>query len=111
MTSRGTYGRSSSDLLGRLPALGRSTSVVTAVRLSLWTRNWPHRVDADDDRADRVERQLVADVAAAEQLAEEAALALRQPDEHARARSSSTAVTSSSPPLIAKRRRSSCMGT
>ena len=41
----------------------------------------PHRVDADDDRRARVERQLVADLAAAEQLAEERALARRQADE------------------------------
>src|SRR5207342_252338 len=38
-------------------------------------------VEADDDRAARIERQLVADVPAAEQLAEEPALAGWQPDE------------------------------
>src|SRR5439155_4409531 len=53
-----------------------------------WHRLWSgaghraHRVDADDDRADRVERQLVADVAATEEIAEQPALTLRQADEH-----------------------------
>ena len=40
-----------------------------------------HRVEADDHGAARIQRQLVADLPAAEQLAEEGSLALGQPDE------------------------------
>src|SRR3954447_4743694 len=39
-----------------------------------------HRVEPDHDRRPGVERQLVADVAGAEELAEERSLARRQPD-------------------------------
>src|SRR5262245_46078793 len=39
---------------------------------------WAHRVDADDDRGDGVHRQLVADVTAAEQLAQQTALPFGQ---------------------------------
>ena len=53
---------------------------LTPVRRS-GTGGGPHRVDADDDRRARIERQLVADLAGAQQFAEQAALALRQADE------------------------------
>src|SRR5262245_53663849 len=48
-------------------------------------RHRPHRIETHDHRRPRVERQLVADLAAAQQLAEQAALAGRQADEHATA--------------------------
>jgi len=41
----------------------------------------PHRVHPDDDRADRIQRELVPDIAAAQELPEEATLALREADE------------------------------
>ena len=69
-----------------------------------------HRVHADDDRRAGVERELVADLAGQQQLAEELALARRQSDEDA-AGIELDRLTSSSPPSIAKRRRSSCIGT
>src|SRR4029078_4882391 len=40
-----------------------------------------HRIQPDDDRAAWIHRQLEADLAAAQQLAEQRALALGQPDE------------------------------
>ena len=57
---------------------GRSTWRDASRRLG--ARHRAHRVDADDDRRARVERELVADLAAAQQLAEQLALALRQAD-------------------------------
>ena len=69
-----------------------------------------HRVDADDDRGPRIERQLVADLAGLEQLTQQPAFAIRQADVDP-ARSRRTGVTSSSSPSMPKRRRSSCIGT
>ena len=58
-------------------------------------RDGPHRVHADDDRRSRIERELVADLAAAQQLAEEAPSRGGRPTK-TRLASRSTAVTSSS---------------
>ena len=73
-------------------------------------RNGTHRVDADHDRRPRVERQLVADLAGPQQVAEERAFARREADVDP-ARIELDRVTSSSPPSMPKRRRSSCIGT
>jgi hypothetical protein len=77
-----------------LPKCGRGTfprqvSHLTPVRICTghlacrWrSAPWhgPHRVDPDDDRRSRVERQLAADLAATQQFAQERSLARRQTD-------------------------------
>src|SRR5215212_3287094 len=45
----------------------------------------PHRIQPDDDRRPRIQRQLVADVATAQELPHQRALASREPDEDASA--------------------------
>src|SRR4051812_1283636 len=82
-----------SDTSGvKMPTVRRSTRSSRIERdrrpLRLPTRpsgsgDGPHRVEAHDDRGPRIHRQLVSDVAAAEELAEQRSLPLGQAHEDA----------------------------
>ena len=67
----------------RRAAVGRGRQPVRSGGVpGLGAGDGTHRIDADDDRRERVERELIADLAAAQQLAEERTLAARQADVH-----------------------------